>query len=50
MCRDLQRGVPIEVDQIIGDLLERARLAGIETLLLAAIYAHLCVYQRRVLA
>jgi len=50
MYRDLQRGVPIEADQIIGDLVERARLAGIETPLLAAIYTHLSVYQRRVLA
>jgi 2-dehydropantoate 2-reductase len=50
MYRDLQRGVPIEADQIIGDLVERARSAGIETPLLAAIYTHLCVYQRRVLA
>ena len=40
----------IEADQIIGDLVERARLAGIETPLLAAIYTHLGVYQRRVLA
>jgi len=31
-------------------LVERARLAGIETPLLAAIYTHLCVYQCRVLA
>jgi 2-dehydropantoate 2-reductase len=50
MYRDLQRGVPIEADQIIGDLVERARLAGIETPLLAALYTHLCVYQGRVLA
>jgi 2-dehydropantoate 2-reductase len=50
MYRDLQRGVPVEADQIIGDLVERARLAGIETPLLAAIYTHLCVYQRRILA
>jgi 2-dehydropantoate 2-reductase len=48
MYRDLQRGVPIEADQIIGDLVERARLAGIEVPLLAAIYTHLCVYQRRI--
>lgn len=47
MYRDLQKGVPIEADQIIGDLLDRARSAGIETPLLAAIYTHLCVYQRR---
>ena len=50
MYRDLMRGVPIEADQIIGDLVERARAAGIETPLLGAIYSHLCVYQRRVLA
>jgi 2-dehydropantoate 2-reductase len=47
MYRDLQRGVRIEADQIIGDLVERARAAGMETPLLCAIYAHLCVYQRR---
>jgi 2-dehydropantoate 2-reductase len=47
MDRDLQKGVRIEADQIIGDLVERARAAGIETPLLGAIYAHLCVYQRR---
>ena len=50
MYRDLLKGVPIEADQIIGDLVERARAAGIETPLLGAIYTHLCVYQRRVLA
>jgi 2-dehydropantoate 2-reductase len=50
MYRDLLRGVPIEADQIIGDLVERACAAGIETPLLGAIYTHLCVYQRRVLA
>jgi 2-dehydropantoate 2-reductase len=50
MYRDLLRGVPIEADQIIGDLVDRARAAGIETPLLGAIYTHLCVYQRRVLA
>jgi 2-dehydropantoate 2-reductase len=50
MYRDLQKGVRIEADQIIGDLVERARAAGIETPLLGAIYAHLCVYQRRLLS
>ncbi len=50
MYRDLSRGVPIEADQITGDLLERARAAGIETPLLGAVWTHLCVYQRRVLA
>jgi 2-dehydropantoate 2-reductase len=50
MYRDLLRGAPIEADQIIGDLVERACAAGIETPLLGAIHTHLCVYQRRVLA
>ena len=48
MYRDLQRGVRIEADQIIGDLEARARAHGIETPLLSAIYTHLCVYQQRV--
>lgn len=47
MYRDLQRGAPIEADQIIGDLLARARQASIETPLLAAAYTHLSVYQNR---
>ena len=47
MYRDLQKGGPIEADQIIGDLLARARAKNIETPLLAAAYASLSVYQRR---
>lgn len=47
MFRDLQKGGPIEADQIIGDLLARARGAGIAAPLLAAAYAHLSVYQNR---
>jgi 2-dehydropantoate 2-reductase len=47
MYRDLLRGVRVEANQIIGDLVKRARAAGIETPLLGAIYTHLCVYQRR---
>ena len=47
MYRDLQRGSPIEADQIIGDLLARGRQAGLQAPLLAAAYAHLCVYQNR---
>jgi 2-dehydropantoate 2-reductase len=47
MFRDLQKGGPIEADQIIGDLLARAQSAGIATPLLAAAYAHLSVYQNR---
>ena len=47
MFRDLQQGSPIEADQIIGDLIERGGKAGIATPLLAAAYAHMSVYQRR---
>jgi 2-dehydropantoate 2-reductase len=47
MYRDLQRGVRIEAEQIIGDLVGRARVAGMRTPLLGAIDTHLCVYQQR---
>jgi 2-dehydropantoate 2-reductase len=45
MYRDLREGSPIEADQIVGDLLARGEKAGIATPLLAAAYAHMCVYQ-----
>lgn len=47
MFRDLQQGRPIEADQIIGDLLARARRLGVPTPLLAAAYIHLSIYQAR---
>jgi 2-dehydropantoate 2-reductase len=47
MYRDLQNGNPVEVEQIIGDLLARAGQARIATPLLAAAYTHLSVYQDR---
>ncbi len=47
MYRDLQRGAPIEADQIIGDLLARAQHAGVAAPLLRAAYAALCVYQNQ---
>ncbi len=47
MYRDLQKGAPIEADQIVGDLLARAHKAGVATPLLATAYANLCVYQNR---
>lgn len=50
MYRDLQKGAPIEADQIIGDLLARARGAHIATPLLATAYTHLTVYQNRLAA
>ncbi|MFY9642622.1 MAG: 2-dehydropantoate 2-reductase [Rhodomicrobium sp.] len=48
--RDLQKGAPIEADQIVGDLLARARKANLPAPLLAAAYTHLAVYQNRLSA
>jgi 2-dehydropantoate 2-reductase len=50
MYRDLQKGAPVEVDQILGDLLARARKANIDTPLLAAAYTNLSIYQNRLSA
>jgi 2-dehydropantoate 2-reductase len=50
MYRDLQKGAPIEVDQIIGDLLARGRKANVATPLLATAFTNLSVYQNRVTA
>jgi 2-dehydropantoate 2-reductase len=47
MYRDLQRGAPIEADQIIGDLLARAQQAQLAAPLLRAAYATLSIYQNR---
>ncbi len=48
MYRDLRAGLPIEADQIIGDLLVRARGLSVSAPLLAAALVHLKVYQNRV--
>jgi 2-dehydropantoate 2-reductase len=50
MYRDLTAHRPIEADQIVGDLLARARGASLSTPLLAAAYTNLCVYQRRLVS
>ncbi|HEX3573709.1 MAG TPA: 2-dehydropantoate 2-reductase [Rhodopila sp.] len=50
MYRDLQKGSPVEAEQILGDLLLRGERAGIDTPLLAAAFTHLSVYQHRVAA
>lgn len=47
MYRDLQKGAPIEAEQIIGDLLTRGRDAGLETPLLQTTYTNLMIYQKR---
>jgi ketopantoate reductase len=47
MYRDLQGGNNVEVDQILGALLERGRGFGASTPLLATAYTNLKVYQAR---
>jgi ketopantoate reductase len=48
MYRDLQKGNPVEADQIIGDLVVRAHRAQVTTPLLAAAFTHLSIYQKRI--
>jgi 2-dehydropantoate 2-reductase len=50
MYRDLQQGKPIEADQIIGDLVQRAGKAGVATPLLSAAFTNLSIYQSRLTA
>lgn len=50
MYRDLQQGKPVEVEQIIGDLVRRARAAHVSTPLLSAAFANLSIYQSRLAA
>jgi 2-dehydropantoate 2-reductase len=47
MFRDVQRGRPIEVENIIGDLLRRGGKAGIAAPLLSTAYLHLLVYKNK---
>jgi len=48
MYRDLQKGLRIEADQIVGDMLARAKTLAVPTPLLSAAYASLSIYQSRV--
>jgi 2-dehydropantoate 2-reductase len=50
MYRDLTQGLPVEADQIVGDMLARARQFGIAAPILTAAYAHLAIYLRRLAA
>jgi 2-dehydropantoate 2-reductase len=47
MYRDLTKNAPVEVDQILGDLLERGRKLGVVTPLLSAACVNLRIYQAR---
>jgi 2-dehydropantoate 2-reductase len=50
MYRDLQKNRPVEAEQILGDLLLRARAADVPTPLLAAAFANLSIYQAGITA
>jgi 2-dehydropantoate 2-reductase len=45
MYRDLKAGAPVEVDTILGDLLEHGRKHGLTPPLLQAAYVNLSIYQ-----
>ena len=47
MYRDMVKGAAIEADQIVGDLLARAKQFGLATPLLAAAWVNLSMYQSR---
>jgi 2-dehydropantoate 2-reductase len=47
MLRDLEDGSPVEVHQILGDLLDRARRHGLATPLLEVSHAHVRCYEER---
>lgn len=44
MFRDLQAGLPVEADEILGDLVARGAAAGVAAPLLAAAHVNLLVY------
>jgi 2-dehydropantoate 2-reductase len=46
MYRDLKKGASVEVDTILGDLLERGRKHGLKTQILEAAFVNLSIYQR----
>jgi 2-dehydropantoate 2-reductase len=47
MYRDLSRGNPVEADQIVGDMVLRARTRGVPTPLLEAAFVSLRVYEQK---
>jgi 2-dehydropantoate 2-reductase len=44
--RDLKKGLPVEADTILGDLIDRGRKRGVLTPILEAAFVNLSVYQR----
>jgi 2-dehydropantoate 2-reductase len=47
MYRDLVGGLPVEVDQILGDLIGRGAEVGVATPLLQAAFVALRIHQAR---
>jgi len=47
MYRDLIKGASVEVDTILGDLLDRGHKLGLRTPLVQAAFVNLSIYQRR---
>ncbi|MGE5152170.1 MAG: ketopantoate reductase C-terminal domain-containing protein, partial [Rhodospirillaceae bacterium] len=47
MLHDLEKGAMVEADQIVGDMIVRAKKAGISTPNLRMAFAHLQVYLAR---
>jgi 2-dehydropantoate 2-reductase len=47
MYRDLKEQAPVEVDSILGDLIERGQKHGVSAPLLQASFVRLTIYQRR---
>ena len=45
MYRDLRKGAPVEVDHILGDMIERGAVHGVAAPLLKAAFVNLRVYQ-----
>ncbi len=45
MLRDIEAGQRVEADHIVGEMLRRARRAGVQAPLLEAAYAHLKAYE-----
>jgi 2-dehydropantoate 2-reductase len=47
MYRDLKKGLPVEVDTILGDLIHRGQQYGLKTPLLEAACVNLSIYQQQ---
>ena len=47
MLRDLENGGPIEADHIVGFMLEKARVHGVDEGMLTVAYVHLKAYEVR---